>query len=67
MKRKLLLNSKQQQKMLGHRNRFQENDDLPVPLWRGQAVKKKLLQFFNVRTLITCKIMRSKDAQCNTG
>ena len=43
--------------MIGHRSRFRENDDLP--LRRGPAVKKKLL--------ITRKIMRSRDAQCNTG
>ena len=50
--------------MMGHRTRFRENDDLP--LWRGPAVKKKLL-FSNARGLITRKIMRSRDAQCNTG
>ena len=27
------------EKMIGHRSRFRENDDLP--LWRGPAVKKK--------------------------
>ena len=43
--------------MIGHRSRFRENDDLP--LRRGPAVKKK--------PLITCKIMRSRDAQRNTG
>ena len=30
--------------MIGHRTRFQENDDLP--LWRGPTVKKKP-PFFN--------------------
>ena len=45
------------EKMIGHRSRFRENDDLP--LRRGPAVKKK--------PLITRKIMRSRDAQCNTG
>ena len=50
--------------MIGHRSSFQENDDLPV--WRGLAVKKKV-PFSNARVLITCKIMRSRDAQCNTG
>ena len=53
----LLLNSKRQKKMIGHRSRFRENDDLP--LRRGPAVKKK--------PLITSKIMRSRDARRNTG
>ena len=50
--------------MIGHRTRFRENDDLP--LWRGPAVKKKP-PLSNVPALITRKIMRSRDAQCNTG
>jgi len=50
--------------MTGHRTCLQENDDLP--LWQGPAVKKKR-PFFNVCTLITREIMRSRDAQCNTG
>ena len=50
-------------KMIGHRSHFRENDDLP--LWRGPAVKKKP-PFSNARALITRKIMRSRDAQCNT-
>ena len=50
--------------MIGHHTRLRENDDLPP--WRGPAVKKKPL-FFNARALITRKIMRSRDAQCNTG
>ena len=50
--------------MIGHRSRLRENDDLP--LWRGPAVKKKS-PFFNARALITREIMRSRDAQCNTG
>jgi len=62
--RNLLLNSTQQKKMIGHRTRFRENDDLP--LWRGSAAKKKP-SFFNARALITREIMRSGDAQCNTG
>ena len=36
--------------MIGHRTRFQENDDLP--LWRGPAVKKKP-PFFKARALIS--------------
>jgi len=60
----LLLNSKQQKKMIGHHTCLRENDDLP--LWRGAAVNKKP-PFFNARALITREIMRSKDAQCNTG
>jgi len=50
--------------MIGHRTRSRENDDLP--LWRGPAVKKTP-PFFNARALITREIMRSRDAQCNTG
>ena len=50
--------------MIGHRSRFRENDDLP--LRRGPVVKKKP-PFSNARALITRKIMRSRDAQCNTG
>jgi len=49
---------------IGHRTRFRRNDDLL--LWRGPAVKKKP-PFSNARALITCEIMRSGDAQCNTG
>ena len=52
------------EKMIGYRSRFRENDDLP--LWRGPAVKKKP-PFSNARALITRKIMRNRDAQCNTG
>jgi len=50
--------------MIGHHARFRENEDLP--LRRGPAAKKKP-PFFNARALITRKIMRSRDAQCNTG
>ena len=50
--------------MIGHRSRFRENDDLP--LRRGPVIKKKP-PFSNARALITRKIMRSRDAQCNTG
>ena len=50
--------------MIGHRTRFLENGDL-LP-WRGSAAKKKP-PFFLIRALMTRKIMRSKDAQCNTG
>ena len=60
----LLLNSKQQKKIIGHRTRSRENDDLP--LWQGPAAKKRP-PFFNERALITREIMRSKDAQYNTG
>ena len=52
------------EKMIGHHTRFRENGDLPP--WRGPAAKKKL-PFSNARTLITRKIMRSRDAHCNTG
>ena len=50
--------------MIGHRRRFRENDDLP--LRRGAVVRKKP-PFSNARALITRIIMRSRDAQCNTG
>ena len=50
--------------MIGHRSRFRENDDLP--LWRGPAVKKHP-PFSNARALITRKIVRSRDAQFNSG
>jgi len=46
--------------MIGDHTRLRENDDLPI--WRGPAVKKKP-PLFNARALI----MRSRDAQCNTG
>ena len=50
--------------MKGHHIRFRENGDLP--LWQGSAAKKKP-PFSNARALMTRKIMRSRDAQCNTG
>jgi len=50
--------------MIGHHARFREIDDLP--LWRGPAAKKKP-PFFNAPALIMRKIMRSRNAQCNTG
>ena len=50
--------------MIGRHIRFRENGDLPP--WRGPAAKKKP-PFSNARELITRKIMRSRDAQCNTG
>ena len=49
--------------MIGHRTRFQENDDLPL----ARSRRKEKAAIFNVRALITRKIMRSRDAQCNTG
>jgi len=52
------------EKMIGHHARFPENDD--IPLWRGPASKENP-PVFNTRALITRKIMRSRDAQCNTG
>ena len=50
--------------MIGHHTRFQENGDLPQ--WPGSDAKKKP-PFSNARALMTRKIMRSRDAQCNTG
>jgi len=49
--------------MIGHRGRFREKDDLPLRL--GPVVKKKP-PFSSARVLITLKIMRSRDARCNT-
>ena len=49
--------------MMGHRSRFRENDDLPFR--RGPVVKKKP-PFCNVPANHR-KIMRSRDAQYNTG
>ena len=46
--------------MIGHRSRFRENDDLPL---RRDPVVEKKPPFSNARA---CKIMRSRDAQCNT-
>ena len=50
--------------MIGHHTRFRENGDLPQ--WLGSTSKKKP-PFSNARALMTRKIMRSGDAQCNTG
>ena len=50
--------------MIGRHTCFQENGDLPP--WRGPAAKKKP-PFSNAQALIMRKIMRSRDAQCNTG
>ena len=62
--RNLLLNLKQQKRMIGRYTRLRENGYLPP--WRGPAAKKKP-PFSNARALITRKIMRSRDVQCNTG
>ena len=51
-------------KMIVRHTRFRENGDLPP--WRGPFLEKKP-PFSNARALITRKIMRSRDAQCNTG
>ena len=51
-------------RMIGHHTRFRENGDLPQLL--GSATKKKP-PTSNARALMTRKIMRSRDAQCNTG
>ena len=50
--------------MIGHPGCFRKNDGLP--LWRGPVEKRKP-PFSNARVLITRKIMRRRDAQCNTG
>jgi len=61
---KFITQFKTTEKMIGHHTRLRENDDLL--LWRGPAVKKKP-PFFNACALVTRKIMRSRDAQRNTG
>jgi len=61
---KFIAQFKATEKMIGCHTCLQENDDLL--LWWGPAVKDKP-PFFNGRALITCEIMRSRDAQCNTG
>ena len=50
--------------MIVHRTRIRENGDL-LPR-RGSAVKKEQ-PFSNARAVMTREIMRSRDAQCNTG
>ena len=50
--------------MIGHHTRFQENGNLPK--WQGSGAKRTP-PFFNARTLMTREIIRSRDAQCNTG
>ena len=54
---KFITQFKTAQKMIGHRARFQENDNLP--LWRGPAATKKPVSIFLMRALITRGIMRS--------
>ena len=61
---KFIIQFKITEKRIGHHTRLRRNDDLR--LWRGPAIKKKP-PFSNAPALITCEIMRSKDAQCNTG
>ena len=39
---------------------------MTIYLWQGLDAKKKP-PYFNVRALIARKIMRSRDAQYNTG
>ena len=48
--------------MKGQHTRWRENDELP--LWQVPALRQKL-PFLNVHALITCEIMRRKDARCN--
>ena len=50
--------------MIGRHTRFRENGDLRPR--RGSAARKKL-PYFNVRALMTRKIMCSRDAQRSTG
>ena len=61
---KFITQFKTTEKMIGHHTRFRENGDLRP--WRSSAAKKKP-PFFNAHALITRKIMRNSDAQCNTG
>ena len=62
-RKKVIVQFKTREKIIGYRIRLQENDDLP--LWRAPAIKKKKPPYFYVRALITREILRSKDAQCN--
>lgn len=48
--------------MNGEHTRLRENDELP--LWQVPALTQKPL-LLNAHALITCEIMRRKDAQCN--
>ena len=50
--------------MIGHHTRSRENDDLPPS--RSPAAKKKPPSS-NARVVITRKIIRSRDVQCNSG
>ena len=61
---KFIIQFKTAEKIIGHHTRLQKKDDLP--LWRGPAIMKKP-PFSNAQALIMCEIMRSEDAQCNTG
>ncbi len=49
--------------MIDHRTRLRENDDFSLS--RAKPHRKNR-HFVYVRALITRKILRSKDAQCNT-
>ena len=57
---KIVTEFKTTEKLIGHRTRFRV---LPM---RGSAAKKKP-PIFNARALMTREILRSRDAQCNTG
>ena len=46
--------------MIGHRTRFRENGDLP----REVQLQRNSRYFL---MLMTREVMRSRDAQCNTG
>ena len=61
---KFITQFKTTEKMIGRHTRFQENNEL-LP-WQGSAATKKL-PFFNAHVLMTHEIMRSRDAQYNTG
>ena len=50
--------------MIGDHARLRENDHLPLCQALYAIMKKP--PFFNVRALIAHKIMRRKDAQCNS-
>jgi len=61
---KFIIQFKTTEKNIGHHTHFRRNDDLPP--WRGPTIKKKP-PFSNACVLITCEIMHSGDAHCNTG
>ena len=57
-----MLDAEKEEKMIGYRTRLRENDDLSL----AELSRELSRHFLYLRALILRKIMRSKDAQCNT-